>query len=654
MGDGLPGLRYRPDLEGLRAVAILLVIAAHAGVPWLAGGFIGVDVFFVLSGYLITGLLVEELRAEGRVRFARFYARRLRRLLPALLVMLLATGAMAAWLLPYGEQVHQARAGAAAALWLSNLYFAFARLDYFGPAAETNLFLHTWSLGVEEQFYLVWPALLLLVFRSARGDTARAMRRLTIGMVLVFTISLAASVVLTELAPRFAFYMMPARAWQFALGAMVFLWLGEAGAGARMLRGASWAGWGGLAVVLGAAVLLHEGVSYPGIRAVAPTLGAALVIAAGTVPAPRGAARLLAIPPMQAIGRISYAWYLWHWPVLLLGVHAGAGHPGERLGLALLSLVLAAISTHGVEMPIRRGTHWALRPGAVLLTGIAVMVASHLAGIRWHNAASRLEEARISKFDRVRLDLPAIYALGCDDGRYEDTEVRVCTFGADDAPNTAVVMGDSVALQWFPALERIFADPDWQLAVVTKSSCPMVDAPIFYRRIGRIYTECEEWRRTALKAVAAWNPEVVILGSGDYAYTEREWKEGTARVLEALAGTAGRIYILAATPALPFDGPRCLASGGKCAAPARDGRVDDIQRWIREAAEGFAGVRIIDMNDLVCPGGECRAEREGRVVYRDSQHLTATFVASLSDALASRLDLPRGGRDGVPPLVQAE
>ncbi|MGC1549941.1 MAG: acyltransferase, partial [Rhodanobacter sp.] len=214
-------LGYRSDVEGLRAVAILLVVAVHAGVPWLAGGFVGVDVFFVLSGFLITGLLVQEISDTGRLRFMDFYVRRLRRLLPALLVMLLVICALAALLLAPSEQRDQADAAGMAALWLSNIHFAFAQQSYFAPGTETNLFLHTWSLGVEEQFYLIWPA--LLVWLLGR-DGQRGMARLKIGMFVLIAVSLLACVMLTYQAPQLAFYMMPLRAWQFAAGALVWLY----------------------------------------------------------------------------------------------------------------------------------------------------------------------------------------------------------------------------------------------------------------------------------------------------------------------------------------------------------------------------------------------------------------------------------------------
>jgi len=220
-------LGYRGDIEGLRAVAILLVVAAHAKFKWLSGGFVGVDVFYVLSGYLITGLLVQEIQTTEGLRFANFYARRLRRLLPALLLMLAVVCIVGRLLLAAGDQPEQASAAGSAALWLSNFHFAFSRMDYFAPGTETNLFLHTWSLGVEEQFYLLWPLLLVLAMGAWDGAKAPpSTRRLRWVMIAAFVFSFILSFYWTSAAPQLAFYMMPSRAWQFALGALVFLQFG--------------------------------------------------------------------------------------------------------------------------------------------------------------------------------------------------------------------------------------------------------------------------------------------------------------------------------------------------------------------------------------------------------------------------------------------
>lgn len=267
------GFGFRPALQGLRAIAIMLVVLAHAGVTLFGGGFVGVDVFFVLSGYLISGLLLRELGQSGGIAFARFYARRLRRLLPALIVMLGLTAAAAHWLLSGVEARAQLASAPFAATWISNLYFAFTTIDYFDELATRDLFLHTWSLGVEEQFYLVWPILLLALF--VIGCWKRSASRYPMGFVsltLVFLVSLALSLYWSMNAPHAALYLMPSRIWQFALGAMVYLAfqnvpLRETGSTPDLRRTAT-AAWlalmTGLLLILGSAVLLRPNQTYPG------------------------------------------------------------------------------------------------------------------------------------------------------------------------------------------------------------------------------------------------------------------------------------------------------------------------------------------------------------------------------------------------------
>lgn len=279
-------LGYRPDVEGLRAVAILLVVAAHANVAWLAGGYVGVDVFYVLSGYLITGLLVQEATTNGRIRFAVFYGRRLRRLLPTLLLMLAVTCGLALLLMPPSELAAQAASASSAVLWLSNFHFATWNVGYFAPAAKTNLFLHTWSLGVEEQFYLVWPLLVMLATGAfKRSPFALGTARLKWLFGGIFVGSFALCLLLTWRAPQFAFYMMPTRAWQFALGALVFLAAGSPEfrptSGLPRFHWLRHLGWTGLAMILFTAIWINDNVPYPGTWALLPTFGAALVLAAG-------------------------------------------------------------------------------------------------------------------------------------------------------------------------------------------------------------------------------------------------------------------------------------------------------------------------------------------------------------------------------------
>ncbi|WP_049621760.1 acyltransferase family protein [Frateuria defendens] len=650
------GLGYRRDIEGLRAVAILLVVAAHAGVPWLAGGFVGVDVFFVLSGFLITSLLAGEVAQTGRLDFAGFYVRRLRRLLPGLLVMLLVAGVLAAFLLAPAEQRSQATAAATAALWVSNIHFALARLDYFAAGADTNLFLHTWSLGVEEQFYLLWPALVWWLLR--RGEFERARTRLVAGMLAVMAASLFAGVWLTYSAPQLAFYMMPSRAWQFAAGALVSLqWQlrkcsDAEDAASRAGSAAAWPvlGWVGLGAIVAAGVLFNAAMPYPGMAALVPSLGAALLIAAGTVDPAAGVSKALSWRPLQAIGRISYAWYLWHWPVLLLGrALVGTDAPAYRLLWVGLSLLLAAASYRWIESPIRRQRQWTVQWRRSLLAALCVMILANVLCIRWYNRTDAQAQAPAQqRYLQAHADAPAIYGLGCDDW-YRSDRVRICAFGSSAARHSVVLMGDSIAGQWFPAVAKVFDKPDWRVLVLTKSSCPMVDEPFFYARIGREYTECAAWRSHALAEVARIRPDVVLLGTvATNGFTEPQWVEGTARVLSAISGSAGRIYVLRGTPRLPFDGPNCLASHvgrpawlgtGDCSASSRDAHDELVYAWLTRASRRFGNVAMLDLNDVICPSGLCDAQRQGVVVFRDGQHLTATYAASLGGVLRDRLGM---------------
>lgn len=654
-------LGYRPDIEGLRAVAVALVVAAHAGVPWLQGGFVGVDVFFVLSGFLITGLLVQEIEATGRVRLLDFYARRLRRLLPALLAMVIGSSLLAAALLAPFEQPAQARAAVAASVWLSNLHFVSARLDYFGPAAESNIFLHTWSLGVEEQFYLVWPLLVLFLLGSWHWQATHAnWRRLRGGMVAVVISCFALSVLLTYTQPPRGFYLMPSRAWQFALGALVAL----AGANAGRLRAGfeertgGWSGessrvlggWVGIASVLGAGLWLDRQDAYPGVLALLPSLGTALMLAAGARGTGSGVARLLSLAPLQWLGRLSYAWYLWHWPMLILGATVMiAGRPAPPALLVVISLALAFLSYRLVESPIRHGALLGQRPLLNVLGGVVLMSAAVMLGARWQAAAAdwALSPAQ-QRYAAVRVDLPLLYAEpGCDEW-YRSSQVRVCGFGAMQAEHTVVLLGDSVTMQWFPAVMRAYGERGWRVLVVTKSACPMVDESYFYPRIGRRYTECEQWRAAALGAIAALRPDVVLTGSTTtYPFTESQWVDGSRRVFEALSAAAGRVFVLRATPTVPFDGPGCLARAAwrsprlpaapACVAVADNAHDEAIFSWVGRAANAFANVQMLDLNALICPERVCEATRGGEIVFRDSMHVTARYVATIADAFASRI-----------------
>ena len=649
-------LGYRADIEGLRAVAILLVIATHAGVPWMQGGYIGVDVFFVLSGYLITGLLLQEIKETGELKLLKFYSRRLKRLLPALLFMVIITSLLAAVLLSPLEQLGQVAAARAAAVWLSNIYFAFTNFGYFDKSVDENLFLHTWSLGVEEQFYLVWPVLVMFLLGTWKWQgVTQNLSRLFYGMIVTTGLFLALSVIWSYVMPLWGFYAMPSRAWQFALGALALLWTTQKGKDISSISSLhishktslvfATGGWVGIILILASAFILGPNQSYPGLWALMPSVGAALVLVAGSTINSAGVTKLLSVTPMQWTGRLSYSWYLWHWPILILGgiVFINNEHV-NNVYLVALSLGIAIFSYKVVETPIRRSAKLSTRFGVTITASLILMATAVSLSYAWQNTASKWAVSPEQKiYSEVRSKVPVIYKMGCDEWFYT-ARVRVCAFGEKSAKKTAILMGDSMIGQWFPAVAQIFTKPGWRLLVLTKSACPMADVPFFYKRIGKIYTICDQWREKALDVLASFKPDVVIMGgSASYDFTQFQWVNGTKSVLEKISPAAGKVYIFRGTYILPFDGPACLARrawqkrgisvAGDCSAPAGSEHYDEIFKWLGEAAADYDNVKVLDLNSLICPDGTCYAELNGEIVFRDSQHLSVDYTKTLTGEL---------------------
>ena len=351
---------FRPDIEGLRAVAVLAVVLFHADVPGVGGGFVGVDVFFVISGFLITGLLWREVSVTGTVGLRRFYGARARRLLPASATVGVVTMMASVILLPPLQVPSVLKDGIASALYVSNYRFISQGTDYFGGHLPPSPFQHYWSLGVEEQFYLIWPPLMIgsawlirHVRRRVRADTPWPEQPYVLVLGLVSAISFGLSLFMTYQLLAVAFFSLPTRAWQLAAGGLVAL---TAGRWRRLSPlAAALIGAAGLGVILLSCDQLSGNTLYPGIAALLPTLGAVLVIGAGCATPAHGCGRLLGLHPMRAIGRVSYSWYLWHWPVLLLAP-ALLGHPlglAARLAAALASGGLAVLTLRYIENPFR-------------------------------------------------------------------------------------------------------------------------------------------------------------------------------------------------------------------------------------------------------------------------------------------------------------
>lgn len=638
-------LAFRPDLQGLRAVAVILVIITHADLGIITGGFVGVDVFFVISGYLITGILLRELKEHGRIDFMRFYARRLKRLLPALVCMLCVTSIVAMWLLSAVEARAQLASAPFAAAWLSNMYFAFRKLDYFDELAGKDLFLHTWSLGVEEQYYLIWPLVLTLLFligRSLRAAAFTSGKVLILGIGIVSILSFGLSLYWTLNLPHAAFYLMPARIWQLSLGALIFLVYldkihenGSTRVTSLVKLTPSLLFGLGLILILGSAAGLHSNLAYPGLWALLPSIGAALVISSGHG-LREGKGSPLANPVLVWAGDRSYSLYLWHWPVFILGFSLGyQGQIIPTLSLMLLTLLAAIPGYRLVELPFWKGRFSHTQPLRIVLVGLLVMtvtIFSQFHGLR--NLPQTTVEADISF--QWRFDLPVIYSMGCD-AWYSHSRVEPCVFESETADKTVVFVGDSHGAQWFSMLPEIFQASSWRIIVLTKSSCPLVDENYFYPRIGKIYQVCTDWRNAVLDEVDTLRPEVIIMGSAaTYDFSDAQWVEGSARILERFGNIADKVFVLPGTPQLGFDGPGCVSrhlsaegamNHSACRAEGRMLEVEKVRQHLEQAAKRLSNVHLLNLNDLVCPEATCNAvSKDGLVVFRDSQHLTDSFV----------------------------
>lgn len=637
---------FRGDIEGLRGIAILVVVLFHLGVPGFSGGFIGVDVFFVLSGYLISGILAAEIEATGRLDLVRFYARRARRLLPAALLVIVVTIIGAWFVYAPSEQRYLAASAFFAATYVSNLWFGHETLDYFGANPETNPFLHTWSLSVEEQFYLVWPLLMLAASGAWQRRISR--RRLVGIMAVAAAVSFVSSLILTATIQPWAFFLSPPRAWEFAVGALAALIprrsAGPASASRLPLV------WLGLLSVFGSTFLLSKQSLFPGWLVVPAVLGTAAALRAGP-----GLGNPLDTAPLRWLGRISYSLYLWHWPVLVLPVAAFGPQPiPVRLALGGLAVLLAMASLRLVEDPIRHGGWLAARPRISLVGAIGVTALVATASVAWrvHASGAAVTPAQL-RFTRAAEDYDALIAAGCALDLLTAAP-RPCVFGDTSGTHTLVLMGDSHAGQWFDAVDSIAKGRGWRVVVAVKSECPVPLVEYVHPRLKRRYAECGRWRDQVLARIDSLRPFAVITASS-YAYTriydvsESAWQSGLEAVLTRLTATGSQVVLLRDTPRPNFHVPTCLARaqwppflsrGGACAFDLAEAMYEEVYALEQAAAARVEGVTVVDLTAEICESPLCYPDAGTMVKFRDSNHLTATMVRHLAPALAAQLPFP--------------
>ncbi|OBI51062.1 acyltransferase family protein [Mycobacterium sp. E787] len=695
---------FRPDIEGLRAVAVIAVVLYHAGIPGLGGGYIGVDVFFVISGFLITGLLWREAAATNTVALGRFYGARARRLLPAAATVGVTTAVVAAAVLPPLQARSVFVDGIASALYVGNYRFATRGTDYLS-ADIPSPFQHYWSLGVEEQFYLAWPLLIIgtawLAGRVRRGAGAGAAPYAVV-LAVVAAASLAAAIGWTRTSPSWAFFSLPTRAWELAAGGLVALSIRH---WRRLpLLPATIVGWGGLALIALTCTQLGPGTPYPGTAALLPVLGTALVIGGGCVTGGLGVGRVLCRPEMRAIGRVSYSWYLWHWPVLLLMpqlLGEPAGLPA-RVTATAVSGGLAVLTLHLVENPgrfaaaLRRSVRASLAAAAaataaaacacvVLLTmtpvpaghgvaapkaNIAVLPPANVPAVSPQEATVRQAFAQVrdavaasaglravpSNLDPPLAQAPAdkapVFVNGCVRSWREVGESE-CATGDTASPTTVTLVGDSHAAMWEPALRRAAEQHHWRLETLAKVTCPLQELPIRSPYLGREYTECEQWRAQVSDRLRAEHPRLVVLDmsrryGADFGFKSYDpaWIDTLGRAVAQLRSTGATVLVLGPAPDPHGPVPACLSAhldDATACVPARQAALDGDGIGAERAVTTGAGGQYADLADLFCTPDRCPPIVGNTLIFRDDNHVTTEYAQLLAPVMGALADRALAG-----------
>lgn len=649
----MPRLRHRPDIDGLRAVAVLPVLLFHGGVPGFAGGFVGVDVFFVISGYLISSIILEDLYA-GRFSLLMFYERRVRRIIPALFAMLLVAMALGTLLLLPEDLMNLGQSAAAAALSLSNLLF-WHETGYFDTAAEYKPLLHTWSLGVEEQFYILFPLILSLLFRGSRR-VALAM----LGLAALLSLALA------ELGPRAAaFYLAPSRAWELLLGAFLALGVVPAPARKGMRDALSLAG---LGLIAWSVVRLSPDTWFPGLAALPPCLGAALVIYAGASGTSLGG-RLLSFAPLVFVGLISYSLYLWHWPLLVFARSYAARDLTTLEAAAVLALsgVVAALSWRWIERPFRGRRSVLSRPrlfattGAVAAATVAAGLALHLS----HGLPGRLPTSAMRLADGVR---ERAAGAGCASPSLQAIQrADLCHIGAEAGTRvTFLLWGDSHAGMLRTALSSVAARTGRTGLFAGSPGCPpLLDLDVLTPG-GADREPCREINGAVMRmALRQAEIDTVVLAAhwslyatgvrlsqpdgrrvrlldaraaGDVSpANEAAFQRGLRRTVETLAAAGKRVVLVGPVPEVEASVPWTLGLA------AWRGQEVDIRPSRSEfearnhatlstmlRLSGLGPVTVLHPESVLCDASRCRVEEGGRTLYSDDNHLSVSGATSLS------------------------
>ena len=674
-----PTRAFRPEIQALRALAVALVVLYHFWPGRLPGGYVGVDVFFVISGFLITGHLLREAESTGRIRLARFWARRARRLLPAAYVVLGATLVATVLVAPQSLWQQWFRETLGAGLYVENWVLARDSVDYLAAEGDPSPVQHFWSLSTEEQFYLVWPLLVVLgaVVAARRGAGTR--RTTTLLLATATLASFLYSLWLTSTSPAPAYFATTTRAWQFGAGALLALWLARPARRPAADGPRSVLSWTGLAVLAGCALAYDDATPFPGTAALVPVLGTVAVIAAGAPTGRLAPTALYTWRPVQQTGEISYALYLWHWPAIVLAPFVLGHEAGllERVVLLVGVVLLAALTKRWVEDPARFSQRWGLHRTrrTLVATAAATAALSLVAGsgfaVTTHHAneqqqlAARLVADPPECFGAEAMDpddacdnpalddvvVPAPEAVSQDKAGpekcfvgIEDSDLVDCSWGPVDDPDVphVALVGDSHARALMPAFHELVQQGRISLTVQFKSSCPWTDGRV--DASGDRARTCEEWKDELepwLEKEAPKTDVVVTTGYLKYLSGDDEQQaEDLADAWRPVAEKGVPIVALSDNPRHDEEPSLCLdrtrsTSPDRCGVSTTQAFPDD--QVYEQAAQEVPEASYVDLTDLYCRDGECPAVIGGVNVYRDKHHLTSTYTRTMTPYIVDGL-----------------
>lgn len=625
-------LSYRDDIQGLRAIAVVSVLLFHAFPEHLSGGFVGVDIFFVISGFLISSILYRDMQT-GRYSLADFYRKRIRRLFPALFTVLLITLAFGYFVLPPFEYRELARNTVSSTLFLSNVDF-YLLSGYFSRMAEMKPLLHTWSLAVEEQFYIAFPPVLWLIHRYAR--------HLLIPLILVlFGVSLLLAQLMLPRDPALVFYLSPFRVFELLSGVLVALMTLPTAISHRFVRELCAAG--GLFIVFGTILIYSPEVPFPGVSALLPALGTALILLAGRS-GETHVGRLISRPPFLFFGAISYSLYLWHWPILsYLKILTPVSGPSLWMTFTgvVLAIIAGTLSFRFIEQPVsRRNIH----TEPFLRTGLAgmIIICTIAFGIRAADGLPTRFSPEASHFFAGAQDYsPA--RNRCHRKNQELAYEQTCILGASDANPSIVIFGDSHGVELAYALAERLKSKGLALRPITSSHCPPL--------LGRAFGECGAFNRKMLSSILS-DPTVdtIILTMNAEAYLQEHdfeiLREGFENTLDALHTTGKAAIIISQIPNINFDA--AIAAGYAYLRgddPTKIGRPKEdfehtMARWtFAQTAQAHArGFTLFDPAPSLCNSTLCPAVGDmGSVIYFNPTHISVAGARLIADRLAPLL-----------------